>query len=153
MAVWYWPKYEHLFGTDTDAAVARMIGCSHSAVKRQREKRGIAAYQRPRATKPARRSWREKYAAVLPDLGQYPDKQVAEIHGISSGVVRSLRQRSGIPACGHSSRRPEWYDLLGTMTDEALAAKVGLSRQRIFQARTREGIIAFAKNPKIRRQR
>jgi len=77
------------FGRETDKAIAMRIGCSVSAVVRQRRRRGIDA--KYKGGKP-KADW-----DALP-LGQVPDTHIAQQVGCSRERVRQHREKRGIPS-------------------------------------------------------
>lgn len=94
---------EHLevLGTVPDHVVAEKTGLSVSAVGRFRRARGIAAYQGFKfgqreggAPLPRRSSRLEAFRELL---GVLPDREVAQLAGLTPEGVRIYRKRKGIP--------------------------------------------------------
>lgn len=75
-------------GTDTDAAIARLLGRSHKGVETARRDRGIPAFTE------WKRSWT---VAEARQLGRATDKELAKKFGCSRRAVLMERQKRGIP--------------------------------------------------------
>ena len=89
-----------LLGTDTDAAVARRIGRTQTAVYMQRRKLGLAPGI------PHTRTWTK---AELRLLGKHSDAEVASRLGVSRKHVLEMRRRRGVPAFSPKNR-PRFLD-------------------------------------------
>ena len=93
MPDWTSSPVRELLGSCTDEAVAAELGCTRSAVTRNRNALGIPAYGHG-----------VDYAAMAPDLGQMTDAEVAERHGCSTTTVFHARHRAGVPPYRQTSR-------------------------------------------------
>jgi hypothetical protein len=90
-------------------------------------------------------------AAIVEIMGKVPDRQVAELAGVSPQVISRERRRLGIdPAVapvGGASVVHRWTDemdtQLGKNTDEALGKRWGMSREAVARRREELGIAAF----------
>lgn len=91
--------------------------------------------------------WRDK-------LGTVPDRLVAEALGVSIQTIYGVRTNLKIKPCGkherthHTKMEPDMYDLLikelGTVKDNHLAKKYGISREYIRQLRIKNSIEKFS---------
>ena len=109
--------------------------------------------------------WTKKAEALL---GTAPDPEIARALGLAVDSVRVARTRRGIPAyrrparskrkaSGRSTRRKRprrWTKkeiaLLGTLTDVAVARKLGISSQLIYTKRRELGIPARPRKSPVR---
>ena len=101
---------------------------------------------------------------ALPGLvGQRPDREVAEMAGVTPEAVRMYRRRHGIPSAPRKSaasassttpRKPRkrrskldpFSDLLGTVPDAEVAAMAGVTSENVRAYRRRHGISADWRN-------
>lgn len=78
-----WDAYADILGTDTDGGIARRIGCSESAVKAERIRRGIPSYSR-----------RPLSGADL----TRPTGELVAAYGVSPSAVCKARKAAGLTA-------------------------------------------------------
>lgn len=125
-------------GTEKDAVLAERWGTSAKTVNLKRNALGIPAH--------GHFVWTREAEA---QLGLASDAQVAQALGISKASVVARRQALGIASAtaqagqgGAFDWTPEALALLGSASDAAVAAQLGLSRLTVQQARTARGIAA-----------
>ena len=82
--------------------------------------------------------------SLVADLGQVPDRVIAERLGVDRTTVRDARVARGIPAHRPRSNPVDWSQIrgLGTMPDRVIAAVLGLRPGSVSQARRAAGIAA-----------
>lgn len=136
-----WARYEHLLGTCPDAAIARLVGCTTTAVRYQRQRRRIPPYLSPTG---APWVWTPRHIALM---GVLSDHELAVLAGCHPITVRRKRKALGIPpySTGHAARG-DWTDhehRLGKEPDEDIARDMGLTRSAVCQYRQRRGIPPF----------
>ncbi len=95
---------------------------------------------------------------ALADLGKVPDTVIARRLGVSHRSVSRHRQKLGIASFDRHNTTlldiqqrgtHDWgRQPLGQMSDNTLAAKLGVSRQRIHVVRKRLGIPSFTESQK-----
>jgi len=77
-----------------------------------------------------------------------PDNDLAALAGVSRATITEERLRQGIRAFRAQRRVCEWTDamlrLLGTDTDRAVAAELGLDKHSVFRKRRILGIPSYA---------
>lgn len=124
------------FGRIPDAEIARKVGISAQRVNALRRLRGIPAC--PTTAGP--RAWPAEHVAML---GRVHDRVVAARTGRTAAAVYAMRKKLGIgakaaPAPRASANRP-WtqaeVDLLGTMSDAKVAARIGVATSTVRRAR------------------
>jgi len=119
-----------LLGTDTDRAIANVLGLPINVVKNKRDRLGISRLSQ---------SWKE-HEIVL--LGTAPDSQLARKLGKSSSAIRRKREQLGIPTF-----LKRWTDeevaLIGTASDPQVARKLGRTASCVQSKREQLGIPAF----------
>lgn len=96
-------------GLMPDTNIARPLGVDHSAVRRQRVKRGIPTYKAPKPVKvkpvKVKKVKPAKVKKVKPDpwvkaeLGEVPDRIAASRMHVSLAAARKERLRRGLPPC------------------------------------------------------
>lgn len=133
-----------LLGTMTDAAVARALNITARVVQRQRVNCGIPPFAR-RGRWPSA-AWTPEALALL---GTASDAAVAAQIGLKVSAVHAKRKSLGIEARGgrgtastNSRWPPEALALLGTTTDAAVAAQIGLTVRAVHAKRKSLGIKA-----------
>jgi hypothetical protein len=132
-------------GTEKDAVLAERWGTSAKTVNLKRNALGIAAH--------GHFVWTPEADA---QLGLASDAQVAQALGISKASVVARRQVLGIASAtaqaGQASAfdwTPEAVALLGSASDAAVAAQLGLSRLTVQQARTARGISPAGRSAQV----
>ncbi len=173
-------------GTVPDKQLADLVGLSFEAVRRYRQRHGIPAHWRgegepqpggetspvprrktpsPRA-KPTRKRRKSKLDPHLDKLGVLPDKEVAELAGVTPENVRAYRKRRGIPARWRGEGEPLPDDAtpappapkrasqprkdkltpylaeIGILEDAVIARKAATTPQNVRNFRLRRGIPA-----------
>jgi hypothetical protein len=151
-----WPEWTaaqlQLLGTMSDKEVARRVGRTESWVGVKRRSLGIPALM------PGQRLWTASERALL---GQVTDAEAARRLNRTVHSVYSMRQDLGIAACRSNyhvfikgrhpgNRKWEWWmeeedALLGTMSDEKLAKKLGRSVATVAKRREIKGIRFYRK--------
>ena len=172
--------YRHLMGTRPDHEVAALAGTSASIVGRYRRKLGINAYEgykfgvRPvdagaeggeRAGRSKQRRTRgpdkvQRKSRIGPYahlVGKRPDREVAELAGVTQEAVRMYRRRRRIRMQGPGEVGPEalarpprkrrtrlapYADLLGRLPDAEVAARAGVTAENVRSYRRRHNIPA-----------
>jgi hypothetical protein len=137
------PALLALLGKMPDGKLARKAGVTRETVFMERRRRGIAAFQAH-----VRHLWTAESIALL---GTASDGDVAAALGVSPGAIFYQRQRLGIPPFVPPPyhRRPHFrwqarhLALLGTMSDQRLAARLHVSDSTVRRQRQRRGIPAF----------
>lgn len=131
-----WTRNElDMLGKMSDAIVAEVIGVSRHAVTSMRNKQGIAAH----ISTGKRYHWTAKNIALL---GTRTDCSLAKRLGVTDTVVAHKRNELGVPVFRPKhlvprpwKRRDSWTKseiaLLGTMTDQKVAEKLGLGMQTV----------------------
>ena len=84
--------------------------------------------------------------AVLSKLGRIPDTDVARLFNLHAHVVRRERISRGIYAFQRMDWTPDKIKLLGTMSDEQVARKLGVGSTTVFSKRTGLRIPAFGRS-------
>lgn len=134
-AVIPWDAVAHMFGHMSDPAIAAhlstLTGLEITAVRvaRHRQRRGILGI-RPRG-RPSPVAWE----VVAPDLGDVPDKIIAERTGLDVSLVAAARRR----LVGNRHFGIDWseqYDL-GMVPDADLATRLGVKVSTVQRARLR----------------
>jgi len=166
-------------GVLPDATVAELAGVTVSNVRAYRKRHGIAAAPRGKAlaaapdapapvvsTKRARPR-RSKLDPYREKVGAVPDREVAELAGVSAENVRAFRKRRGIPAAwrGEGQEQPAvaavkpsakprrvsrprrskldpFMDKVGVVPDREVAVLAGVSAENVRAFRKRRGIPA-----------
>ncbi len=130
------PEVISLLGTTSDADVGRIAGRPSCSIKYHRTQLGIEAF--------GSQPWLESYNELL---GKMPDSAVAEITGAHPSTVGKHRKRLNIPIFGDEVvHRPKYVwsedddDLLGTMRDKDVAARLGITEIQARYRRTELGI-------------
>lgn len=126
-------------GTKPDTELAREFGFSATFIRNERNAAGIKPFRTSAAFK-----WTQK---AIAQLGKIADSDLAIKLGVSVQFVAAKRCSLGIPA----KRRPhkiDWQDpkvikLLGTVSDQELARKWGVTSGAVSDARRRRGIASF----------
>lgn len=129
-----------LLGTDTDKAIATLLGKKQNSVAHNRIKRGIP----PKDPKRSQKNVWEK-TEEEDSLGKLPDSVIAERLGIAIASVTLARQRRGIPSYTDSHKtnwenlknlpQPEFFKALkelsgGTLTYKKLSDMTHVSYSR-----------------------
>lgn len=154
------PELTALLGVIHDPELAALAGCDRGTVAYRRTVLGIAACP-DRELPPNTVTLSED---IIARLGSVPDYILAKEIGISKFVISKHRRRLGILPCAtstgqngtfksgepHRRWRPKSPDLLaeiaaqlGTMTDEALAKRYGLSKSFVHNMRRSQGIESY----------
>lgn len=135
-----WSRFDRLLGTQSDRAVAGIVGCAEISVRSRRKRLGIPP-SRPRADSRSRvRIW--KTADRF--LGRLVDREVAERFGVPQAAVFNRRTLRGIPARGIRPRA-DWRRfsrMFGRVPDERIAELAGVTRATVHFRRRRLGIPA-----------
>ncbi len=92
--------YVDLLGTRPDGEIAAKAGVSVRAVSDYRTREGIKGYTGPKRRGKDRKPRRSKIDPFREQLGQVPDRVVAEMAGVSLNAVRNYRVKRGIAARG-----------------------------------------------------
>ena len=95
--------YVHLLGTVPDSEVAEQAGVSVRTIASYRSRKGIPGYNGPRKRRAPPTSRKSKIDAYADQLGQVPDRVIAEKAGVTLNAVRNYRTKRGIPAAGRAS--------------------------------------------------
>lgn len=110
----------------------------------------------PAADEPATPGRKSKITPFHDQVGAIPDKEVAELAGVSTEAVRMYRRRRGIElnvekkAVQKKKRKPSrrksrldpYFDELGKVPDAEVAAKAGVTPENVRAYRSRHGIKA-----------
>jgi hypothetical protein len=119
-----------LLGTDTDRAIAKLLGLPINVVKSKRERLGISRLSQ---------RWKEHEIRLL---GTAPDSELARKLGKSSSAIWRKREQLGIPTFLN-----RWTDeeiaLIGTASDPEVARKLGRTASCVQSKREQLGIPAF----------
>jgi len=119
-----------LLGTDTDRAIANVLGLPINVVKNKRDRLGISLLAQ---------RWKE-HEIVL--LGTASDSELARKLGKSSSAIWRKREQLGIPTF-----LTRWTDeeiaLIGTASDPEVARKLGRTASCVQSKREQLGIPAF----------
>ena len=116
----------------------------------------VAAAPAPAATEDSTPGRKSKITPFHDKVGSIPDKDVAELAGVSTEAVRMYRRRRGIElnlekkAETKKKRRPSrrrsrldpFLDELGKLPDAEIAAKAGVTPENVRAFRSRHGIKA-----------
>ncbi len=140
-----WPDWAvELLGKIPDKRLAQRLGVSGATVRGERQRRGV-----PPIVTYVRTEWTEERVALL---GTESDRIVASELGIPAATVAKARIIRGIPAYNLSSGRgpdegypwsPQTIRLLGTMSDQGLADKLGTTHHVVMNKRRKLCIPAF----------
>lgn len=150
--------YKFGFGGDEAAAPA-----SEAAPAAPETSSADAPAEASEATPTARRPRASKIEPFRELVGQRPDREVAEMAGVTPEAVRMYRRRHGIPsaprkaaasASSTTPRKPRkrrskldpFSDLLGTVPDAEVAAMAGVTSENVRAYRRRHGISADWRN-------
>jgi len=129
----HWTEAEIcLLGTNTDGAIARLLGVPKYTVEQKRRRLGIPGILW---------RWTEEEIALL---GTGTDREVGRQLGKNAAAVRRKREQLGIPPFFARWTREE-LDLLGTDTDRAIAERIGRSSSAVAIQRSTLGISAYHK--------
>lgn len=164
--------YEHLLGTMSDEDLAAHAGTSLSAVGRARRRLKIKAFEAPApegaeggeggegaegGEESGGTDGRSKISPFHDLVGKKPDREIAEMAGVSPEAVRMYRKRRSIrltlqkPAPKvetekkpgrRRSRLDPYLDLLGKLPDAEIAEKAGVTPENVRAFRGRHGIAA-----------
>lgn len=140
-----WDAIEHRLATESASALAKELGCSPGAVRQQRRSREVVVAGAGRGPS------EDLVRRVAQRAQEVPVKQVAEEFSISTTMVYSYCRRCGVEhVAGKRGRKPgstgkrgrtfPGIDLLGTVPDNVLAKRHGVSRQYLQQLRKARGI-------------
>ena len=146
-----------------DTEIAQLLKCSVVSVSTYRRNLGIPAHvRRGYKQDPAKVLTKIKLPEwVISKLGTMTDASLANLANVNHCNIYAARKKRGIASfselSGHPTRfspartRPvlfpnEMAYLLGTMSDTALAAVIGIGKYAVAGARQRRGIPAF--NPR-----
>lgn len=140
-------KWRRKLGKVSDRAIAEEFGVSLSAVRAERNRLNIPAWQFV--------EWTPERIAVL---GTMPDKQAAKVIGVTNTSAFAKRVSLGIPPFGKSTEAAqfEWKprDLrrLGKVSDGTLAKEFGISESVVTAKRHSLGITASRGQSRVRRE-
>jgi hypothetical protein len=131
-----------LLGKIPDAAAARKIGVSISAILKKRQKLGIPA-SRPAKTL----NWTP---AVIATLGKIPDGEVARMNDMNILSVYKKRVSLGIRCYARKSKSWHYWTkkeiaLLGKMPDGEVALRTGINKASVAWKRCKLKIPPFTK--------
>jgi hypothetical protein len=140
------PEQIAQLGTKTDEELALEWGEKRTAVSRVRKERGIPMFKRS--------IWTPEMDA---ELGTCSDHELSRSWGINRAMVSNRRRRLGIDAFGESFV-PEFehvwsqqeIKMLGTMPDNQVAKRLGVSTSLVWTKRNSLGIPPFKKEPQPR---
>lgn len=126
-----WDMVAEELGKTSDIELAHKLGCSHTAVAKERKRRGI-----PPASSKKRVDWSQ----WIHLLGQVSDAELAREIGCDRGTISAKRSGLGIPAYQAQDHSGEvdwsiWDRSLGTMTDEGIARLAGCDRKTVSDRR------------------
>ena len=134
----HWTEEEiALLGTNTDEAIAQVLGLPRYTVIWKRYQLGIPSFR------PAPPRWTE---AEIRLLGTASDSEVARRLGRSPRSVLQKREHLRIPPVT-SRWTEEEIGLLGSDTDRAVARALGRSRAAVASQRRYLGIAAYRRGP------
>ncbi len=119
-----------LLGTDTDRAIANILGLPMNIVRNKRKRLGISCLSQ---------RWKE-HEIVL--LGTAPDSELARKLGKSSSAIARKREQLGIPTFLKRWTNEE-IALIGTASDPEVARKLGRTASCVQSKREQLGIPAF----------
>lgn len=127
------PAEEKLLGTDTDAAIARMLRRTISAVVSRRNASGIPAFGHA-----YERVWTSAEDRLL---GTQPDRELAKRFGYSARMILQRRLKLGVPYVNRAKRRWTAREdrLLGTKPDREIARLLNRSVQAVTLRRLHLG--------------
>lgn len=152
------------FGNDAEPAVAKPAKTSSkpkgkvaTGTKKGATAAAVTAPAKSAASAPAGTVGRRSRISPFSDkVGQIPDREVAELAGVSTEAVRMYRRRRGIEltvarkAAGETKRAPSrrksrldpFFDQLGQVPDAEIAAQAGVTAENVRAYRSRHGIKA-----------
>jgi len=133
-------------GVVSDKSLAAEFGVSIPRIREGRIHRGLPAMSRI--------PWTAQQVAVL---GKMPDKQAADVIGVTNNAVFSKRVSLAIPPFGRSREAAQYHwkaaDIkqLGKVTDAVLARKLGVSESVVTAKRHSKGITSSTGTGRPRR--
>lgn len=137
------PEIEKNLGVVADYIIARENSIQQHVVKQLRQSRNIKRARIKRTSK----IWKEEYLSLL---GTITDAELAIKMNTASAHVAQMRNKLGIPvlrADRTKSKRHKWSKkdsrLVGTMSDQDLAKKLGVSVQRVATRRRKMGLAPY----------
>jgi len=119
-----------LLGTDSDRAIAQVLGLTTNVVKYQRERLGISRISR---------RWSDEALALL---GRVPDSELARKLGKSASAIWRKREQLGIPPFAIRWTEEE-IALIGTASDRAVGLRLGRCGSSVKLKREQLGIPPF----------
>ena len=127
------PAEEKLLGTDSDAAIARRLGRTVSAVAARRNASGLPAFGHS-----YERSWVPEEDRLL---GTQPDRELAKRFGCSRRMVLERRLKLRVAYVNQTKRRWTAREdrLLGTRPDREIARILGRSCKAVTSRRLQMG--------------
>lgn len=139
-----------MLGEVPDGTVAREYGLSAFCVKIKRIQMGILPFGKSEMDPEP-----ELPQELIDELGNVPDKHLSDQYGVSRSKIRLYRTLHAIslaeytPPTEHSWSEVE-LALLGTMSDGAVARKIGIPAVQVCHHRRKLGIAPFDRKGKVR---
>jgi transcriptional regulator with XRE-family HTH domain len=121
-----------LFGKVSDIELAKRYGVSPSSVGRRRRNLGIDAMPAPVA--------KQLPEAAIAQLGKRTDTAIALEFGLLTQLVFLTRKAMGISVYKKVTWTDEALSLLGTLSDAAIATRLGTNLTNVRQKRLKLGI-------------
>lgn len=170
--------YLDQLGVVPDRELAELAGVTVANVRAYRKRHGVAASWRKAPKQPTTaassprpagqsRPRKSKLDPFLAKVGQLPDREVAELAGVSAENVRAFRKRRGIPASWRGESQPArtpaaprsaakprnagqtrrgkltpFREVVGVLTDSHVARLADTAAQNVRAYRLRHGIPA-----------
>lgn len=131
-----WTAWDAILGTDTDRAVAVVIGCHRQTVKARRRKLKIASAHPEKSSKGKVVNWAFWDARI----GGLTDREAAGLIGCSLGTVNSRRHKLGLPGQHlHIRWDKKKLKLLKTKRPNAeIASSLGITENAVRMRRLRD---------------
>ncbi len=122
-------RFAHLLGAVSDSEIAARVGLTLSAVAKYRTKRGIPGFVAA-----------ARQAATVPDAApavKTASKSAAVMEAPADKAPRRPVKKLKVP---RKSKLDGFVDLIGKLTDSEVAAKAGVTRERVRQLRRSLGV-------------